>query len=95
MPTPHSDKHTKSMKVPGHSLASLLEERAGFGKRMGQYGNELEKCSGCGRNTHGSQRFEEMDNTCFMKYYILFRENMHPITPESHSAVYRYVSHND
>lgn len=27
MPTPRSDEHTKSMKVPGHSLASLLEGR--------------------------------------------------------------------
>lgn len=34
-----------------------------------------------------------MDSTYFVKYYILFRENMHPITHESHSAVYGYVSH--
>lgn len=67
--------------------------KAGFGKRMGQCSNELEKCSGCGRNTRGSQRCGEMDNTYFVKNYILFRENMHPITHESHSAVYGYVSH--
>lgn len=87
--TPRSDKHTKSMKVPGqtwHSRAALLGEGAGFGKRMGQCSHELEKCS-------GSQRCGEMDSTYFVKYYILFRENMHPITHESHSAVYGYVSH--
>lgn len=94
--TLRSDEHTQCVKVPGqtwHSRAALLEEGAGFGKRMGQCSHELEKCSGWGRNTNGSQRCGEMDSTYFVKYYILFRENMHPITHESHSAVYGYVSH--
>lgn len=93
LPLPlHSTKHTESMKVPGHSLASLLEEGLASGRGQDS-SNEVEKCSGCGRNTHGSQRCREMDNTYFVKYYILFREKRHPITHKSHSAAYGYVSH--